>query len=538
MVSQNPQGKYLAVRLGGIPPGTDLDGTRYASKSCVAAQWTRFFQGVPSKILGYKSVDRGDDQIVTNMYSVDLAEGSQLMCGRQTGLKFVALDNEGNNQGVNDITPSGWGPPDFNRSWSFDELSVLGDEGPIRFFLAAATYNNANISEREEGQVYYGVVNNLTSTGPMLPLVDLDSTPTPNRLIKTSGGILATPTFAIVYGNDGVFYWSRPGSLAVWTENDVRNRGLLKGGTKIIYGALVPGSTDTSVIFWQTNRLSRVTFLPNTSGSGSSLTVQIQNYDDKISILSANCVVSYNQTFYWIGQGQIYSFAGVIKVVPNSQCGNTFFNELDPQFTSRMWALVQPRYGEIWWYYVSRNSPNGQCDSVLVQDILGGSFTITRLARSSGVQLSQPPYPYLWSATLETIPTTSGSQTVYPLWQHEIGFDKVLENKTTPILSYFEYKIIDLFTDNPNLNNLILFRRMQPDFTQKGKMSLVIKGEMAPAEDAINYGPYYFEPNTKYIDLDTPQVALASFRFESNDLGGYFRMGTPIFEYDVGDNLR
>lgn len=539
-MAQNPTAQqYFASRLQNLPPGADLDNTRYSSTGFISSEWIRFYENAASKIGGYIAIDVGNNDPVSYMFDVALSRGVQIYLGRKNSITYIPLTNNGSPTPEQDITPDGWVGDDLT-TFSMSSMSFLGvgQDPPYvsvtRYLFVLQTYNALSINEGRQGYLFYTTIGDeLTSTAPLVPMADIHI-----GQIRASGGVVCTPTFVVVYGKNGVYQWTNPGTIDQWTSGDpwVPNAGVLNVGSDIIYGAVTNGEGAASVLFFQVDTLSRVDFVPNTTTN--QLNPVVTQFPDAISILAARTVVVYSQTFYWIGQGKIYMFAGVVGELPNTQCSNEFFDTLDYNATANMWGLVQPRFSEIWWYYTSKNSPDGLPDKALVYNVINKSFVINTIGRTAGVQLSLPPYPYLADSVKRTVQTPTGAVSGYAIWQHEVGEDEVYFNLINPIKTSVETKIMDTFSNNPSLNNLICFRRFQPDFIQEGDMNLTINYQMYPSDNPTPSKKYLFSPNTQAIDLDVPQAALWSFVFESDVVGGYFRLGNPVFEYIYGDVRR
>lgn len=560
------QGKYIAVPIRSLP-GVDVDGTEYASRNYTLSEGTRFFEKLPAKIGGFLAISLGLPYICRSMFNLDLEAGIQIFLGRTDSINYFSIFN---NQTVGpevDITPSVY-VADPARTWSMDKITVtspptiIGPSPPYPtvvppsttnllpglYLIAAATQNGFSKNNNSlagtanpfpPGQLYYSEIGpGLYSTVQLCPLFDV-SNPVPNTPIQCTGGVICTPTFVVAYGSNGVIQWSNVGTFYSWGNTVstvyIPNQATVSS-TKVITARLAPGSTGTTILFWTNESIERTSFIEDPTTF--VLTPSTQTIQSGISILSGPSLIQYNQLFYWPSQGQFNFFNGAVNILENNQTTNFFFDNLDYSNTSKMWGLVQPRFGELWWYWVSKNSPNGECDMATVFDTINNTWWNTPYSRSSGIKSADNPYPILSSSQTETTRVNSVTRVTYPVWQHDTGLNKVIAGVSTPIKAKFRTHIMDLFSQNPEQNVLIRARRLQPDFVQQGPMDVIVYTRMFPAEQAVVDGPYSFLPNTPKIDLETMQGALVNFEFSSNVLDGYFRMGKTIFEYLPGDNVR
>lgn len=551
------QGKYIAVPIKSLP-GVDKDGTIYSSVNYTDSRWTRYFEKVPAKIGGYEAVSLGVNFITRNMFDVGIDEGAQVFLGRTNGAYYLPVSTGGEVSPEVNISPSGFAFHNSN-TWSFDQFSASstlitpGLTGS--YLLAAATRNASAKNSSHAGQVYYTYISDsLYGTSSLLPLQDYGPTTLtpplpPGPLITCSGGVLCSPSIVMVYGSNGVLQWSQPGTFDQWgygtDDTDYKLNVTTISSAKVIVGALTPGATGISALFWTANSLERVSFVPNSEGT--QLIPSTQTLQKGTSILSATSLVQYNQLFYWPGNGQFYFFNGIVNILPNNLSTNFFFDNLDYKNTGKIWTMVQPRFGEIWFCWPSNRTlnlpgsedvPEGECDQAIVLQTIENTWYCTPLSRSAGVSPADTPYPLLADSSPFTTNIQSGPYTGYPIWQHDTGEDKVINNERFPINSYFDTHIMDLFTHNPEQDVLIRSRRLQPDFIQVGPMEVTIYTRMFPSDEPLVDGPYTFLPTTTHIDLETQQGALLNFRFRSNVLGGYFRLGKTILEYLPGDNVR
>lgn len=128
----------------------------------------------------------------------------------------------------------------------------------------------------------------------------------------------------------------------------------------------------------------------------------------------------------------------------------------------------------------------------------------------------------------------------YSVWQHEFGKNRVDDIGEHSINSSFTTCDISWVGGNPfqdsgqGLNRRMHLTRIEPDFIQKGTMSLEILGRKFARGDVENSGPYYFDANTGKIDLRVEHREIR-LKFVSNDINGDYEMGRILITAEPGD---
>lgn len=161
-----------ALQVIKAAPGIQRDGTQFKSKNYIDGQWCRFYEGDPKKIGGYKLVDKGNSEIIREIYIVDQDNSIDAYYGRASTLDVVSFDLNGNKGSVVDRTPTSAFQPNPNNIWEFDLFSILNDENiPSRFVLASCVPNGADLNNSVPGAVYIG---DISSSDPLNPLLTYD----------------------------------------------------------------------------------------------------------------------------------------------------------------------------------------------------------------------------------------------------------------------------------------------------------------------------------------------------------------------------
>ena len=531
--------KYLIQPLMS-QPGFQRDGTPYDSKNYVGGQWTRFYRGKPRKIGGYKLIDYGKEDIIIDGITYSSIVNSMFSCakpdnlvdiflGRPLSLSVLPVAQGGFSDVEVDRTPPGL-PANPNNKWSMDLFTFEQEALTTSYLVAHCAPNNSSISSTTEGGIYYGDINTID---PLAPILDQDDNP-----VVVSGGIVYIAPFIVAYGNDGTIFWSPDdGSITPW--NTLTN-SLVVSNTKIVKAfpargggsTLNKGSVSPAVLLWTLNSLIRATYTSAAGEQGFGYEV-IQS---DISILAPNSVVQYNQMFFWIGENQFYFFNGIVNKLENEMNSDFFFNNLNYEYRSKIFGVVNPRFDEIWWFYPSGSSTEN--DSAIIFNVKYQIWYDTKINRASGLIPVTFSKPILADSAPNPTPTFTGLKQQYPIWYHEFNYDKIIGQNAYAIESWFQTHFIDLFTQDPSNSNLLYTRRIQPDFNQIGEMTVAVSNLMYPNDTPIFTGPFIFDSTTRFIDDVTSQGAIVSFIFSSNVLEGYYQMGKTLLNYTVGNEIK
>ena len=520
-------------------PGIQRDGTVFSSKHYIDGQWVRFVNGRPRKMGGYKLIDRGQISFdlngetisgaVNKMFSVSKPGNFvNIYLGRAGGVSYLPISTDG----ISDVEVNRT-PPDLvvnkDNKWTFDLFTTQIDGQTISYICGHVCPNNTSISNNNKGKIYYGD----TEDDNVLTFIkDIDGNP-----VEISGGIVFMPPFLLAYGDNGAIYWSKPGEIDGW---DVKNDYLIVSNTKLVKAVPARSTSSTatkgngsnpSIIVWSMDKLFLVyyTSLDNVNTFGYS------DLSSNISILAPESVVKYNEIYYWIGDSNFFVFNGSVSKLENTQNLDYFFNNVNYNYASKIFGIVN-KYDEIWWFYPSGDST--ECDSVIIYNVSQKIFYDTKLSRSSGVKPEKFSRIVLADSATILTPTPLGATKTYPIWIHEFGFDKIVDQNVQSIKSSFTTHYINLFSENPQNSKMINVKRLQPDFLLFGDMNITVYFKNYPAETPQVLGPFPFSEMDHIIDDISCQAALVSFKFESNSLEGYYEMGNTLLNFIPGATIK
>jgi len=136
--------------------------------------------------------------------------------------------------------------------------------------------------------------------------------------------------------------------------------------------------------------------------------------------------------------------------------------------------------------------------------------------------------------------TVTSLMSFVPLYQNEIGTDKVSGATAVAIESYFETNDLGWVSGGPSQpspvgeNRWLRLERVEPDFIQSGEMELYVTGNSFATSTDETTGPYTFDPDTTKIDMREQRRELR-LKFVSNVAGGDYQLGKVVLDADIGD---
>lgn len=164
--------------------------------------------------------------------------------------------------------------------------------------------------------------------------------------------------------------------------------------------------------------------------------------------------------------------------------------------------------------------------SVNVKDVTGAFVsgeTITGLASSTAVIQSSPV-----------------SQVLVSQYQQEVGWDKIVEQQVTPVVSSFTSCNFGIavgtpFDDAPKTVDVMTrIERVEPDFNQVGDMTLSVIGRSFAQDPDTLLNTYTLTPTGSFQNT-IDQQRILKLKFESNAIGGFYEQGQMMVKISPGD---
>lgn len=496
-------GKYYPVYS---QPGIKRDGTVFAGKNYIDGQWVRFYEGLPRKMGGYKLIVPDLPNIPRGLFNFPQTPDFNIYIGDQSSLKRQLIDEQANRLGpLVDVTPVGF-VNDPNNIWQFDVMfSTISNSNTL---IAHAAPNLFSITNDVDTPVYYGTVGSSASLVPTGQFV--------------SGGVCAFQPFLFMFGNAGEVLWSEANDPST-IMGDARI-----ASQKIVAGLPTRGGNSAPAgLLWSLDSVIRVT-----QAGTNDIEFRFDTVTSQSSILSSRSVIEYDGLYMWAGIDRFLFYNGTVQEIPNDFCQNFFYLNLDESKRQKVWATKVPQYGEVWWFFPSKQSPNGECDMAVIYNKRLNVWYTAILQRGCGYfeQVFADP---IWADNTPDI------NNMYSIWWHEKGVDKNVGGARTAIPSHFTTGSIAWNAIDPQKTFLGLERKVdlysfEPDLIQVGDMTLTVSGQDYARSPLVDSDPYPFSPTTTKIDMREQRREMY-LRFDSNVVGGFYQMGQSLVLMRYGD---
>jgi hypothetical protein len=489
-------------------PGIKRDGTRFDGDFYTDGLWMRMQRGLPRKIGGYRSISKFLSEISRGFTNYTQQQFVYCHSGGATKLERFTLDSSKSSSIISDRTPVTLVADAQNR-WMFDyayDASALTTQ-----VIAHVSPNGACSCNDTGGQIFAGdALGTSVLTEVTLPAG-----------VNATGGVLMIHPYLFYYGTGGVVGWSVAG-----TPTDLSGAGsgaARPWGQKIIKGLPLRSSGTPAGVFWAYDAVIRATF------SGGATVFQFDTVATDTSIMSAESVVDYDGVFYWAGVDRFLAYNGVVREVPNQMNLNWFFDGLNAQQRSKVFAFKVPRYGEIWWCFPRGDAT--ECTHAIIFNVRENSWYDTALpsvGRVAGGYSNAYAAPIL---------TDAGDAGTVKVWVHEQGVDMIDGQRIAPIESYFETCDISAVAKGQDAS--LRVETIEPDFIQSGDMTVNITGRVNARAPEVVGTTFTFpdDPNEPHeeIVLTKEQRRELRFRFGSNVVGGDYQAGQIIAHIGIAD---
>jgi len=504
-------------------PGIQRDGTRLSQSQYLDGTWTRFYQGLPRKMLGYREQVRTLNGIVRALDVQSYDGFSYVHAGQQDVLQryTINIDN-GFSSTLVDRTPVGFAGNPANN-WQFSIMYDTANDANLLFAHAAP--NIEDISSTTIRPIYYGEVRDVARL--------LELTPTaPGDIAQMSGGVVAIWPYLVRYGQDGFVGWGVPGQPL--TTSGTGSGTARPSGTKIVRGLPLRGTSGPACLLWSLDALVRMQFV------GGTAVFLFDSISTTSAILSSNSVIEHLGIYYWATVSGFAMFNGVMRELPNEDNAQFFLDNLNFRYRQKVFAMKIPRWNEIWWCFPKGDST--ECNHAIIYKIDKGFWYDTPLPatmRSAGIYEQIYHYPIMASTTLND--DTMG----YSTWQHEFGLDEVSGPSATALAIRANIttneKTLIVSPQGAGVDRNMSFSELEPDFNQIGDLNVTIlsrqNARAIPRSTVTKVIPAIPTPQEEMTEFKH-SGRLNAFKIESNQLGGYFEWGTPLVHTVPGDGRR
>lgn len=180
--------------------------------------------------------------------------------------------------------------------------------------------------------------------------------------------------------------------------------------------------------------------------------------------ISRRAMVLMDGQAFWMGRKGFFQYNGFTQPLA-SEVTDYVFSDMNDVQASKVWAVANSRYNEVWWFYCSGTAI--EPDKYVCYNVLTGSWTIGSLQRNAGVDGGAWPDP-LW------IDSTS------EVFRHELSGD------TTGATPSAESGPILLGGGDYMMH----VQELIPDFGTTGGVQVSFKVPLTVSGVETTYGPY------------------------------------------------
>lgn len=258
-------------------------------------------------------------------------------------------------------------------------------------------------------------------------------------------------------GNPRRVAWSDREDNTVWTALATNEAGdiELQMSGQIMCGVRTRGQ---SLILSDTDAHS-ATYI------GGQFVYSFQRVGSSCGVISRKAAAAVDEGVFWMGSNSFHVYAGgAVQDLP-CEVSDYVFNNINAGQRSKIWAVSNQRFNEIWWFYPS--SAATEIDSYVSYNYAERHWSIGSLTRTAGVD--------------------SGAFT-YPIWMSEDGvaIDHEFGLSTEGEVAFAESGPITLGAGDTVMRATSLI----PDEKTQGDVRAVFKTRFYPNDVERSYGPY------------------------------------------------
>jgi hypothetical protein len=181
-------------------------------------------------------------------------------------------------------------------------------------------------------------------------------------------------------------------------------------------------------------------------------------------LISAQAVAAIDTAAIWMSKAGFWIYDGYVKPLP-SDVSDYVFGNINFNQASKVYAVHNSKFGEIWWYYPS--SASNENDSYVTFNYRENHWNIGTLARTAGTDAGVFTNPMAVS--------TDGY-----IYEHEVGF--AYDSASV----YAESGPVQL----GNGDNIMSIRQVVPDEQTLGEAVVSFKTRNYPTGTQSTFGPY------------------------------------------------
>lgn len=306
---------------------------------------------------------------------------------------------------VHDITPTGFADgrvdASINTGWGAGAWGVFGwgvQRPDVGTLLRSTTWMLDNWGQElvacssDDGKIYTWDLNTANNAAV------ISNAPTGN-----DGVMVTEERFMLALGAGGnprKVSWSDQEDYDTWTaattnqagDIELQTNGKILAGVRTSGQSLIITDQDAHTLTYQ----------------GPPFVFGADRVGTSCGIISAGAAVSVDLGVVWMGRRGFFVYSGgQVQLLP-CEVADLVFSNINYDQASKVQAMVNSQWNEIWWFYQSQDS--NECDKYVVYDYVENVWTTGELDRTAGVDRGVFRLPLL----------VASDGNVY---EHEVGFD-------------------------------------------------------------------------------------------------------------------
>ena len=434
-----------------------------------------------------------------DVYSVDAGSAASSTANGGGTVGYVYLISIGN---VSAAPGYGWGAGGWgNSTWDTPRTSST-------VIISLGTWSIDNWGEDLLALPRGGSLAAWDASSPSNRAAIISAAPTPNIAMVVS----AEDRHVILLGAGGDpmnVAWCKQEDYDVWTpaaDNDAESRRLLEGST-ILAGLRATGE----IVIWTDAAVYSMVY------TAGPFVFSLRRVGASGGLLGIHAMTEINGVTYYIGAGQFYAYTGRIQVIPCDILREIFddpddpleSNEhiLDTMQSDKIECATISAFNEVIWFYPSVGG-TGEVDRYVKLNYLENVWDFGALDR-----------PAFTDQGIYSTPMGVSPDGV--LYMHETGRSA----DGAALDSYIESGDFDMGDGD----DVMLIKRMIPDFKLIGLIEAYIKVRKYPNSAQTTKGPYEISSTTVAVDFKA-RGRQATLRLESSGTDTFWRLGRLRFD--------
>jgi len=258
-------------------------------------------------------------------------------------------------------------------------------------------------------------------------------------------------------GNPRKVAWSDKENNTSWTaaatneagDMELQTNGQIMCGVRMRGATLILTSEDAHLATY----------------SGAPFVYGFQRVGTACGIASRKAAVAIDEGAFWMGKKGFYTFNGSTATEISCEVADYVFDDLNPSQVSKVYAVHNSQFGEIWWFYPSESA--NENDRYVTLDYKEGHWATGVIDRTAGVDQGIFVNP-IWS-------DASGN-----LYNQETGYTH------GSVKPYAESGSISL----GNGDTIMKVSKLIPDERTQGQVEVTFKTRFHPNDSETSHGAY------------------------------------------------